>query len=65
MELWPPSSPDLNSMAFGIWSILEQKACSQSHSSVEALKQKLIKSWEEVDGDTVDCVARQKGGYIE
>ena len=33
-ELWPPSSLDLNPMECGIWSILKQKACSQSHSSV-------------------------------
>ena len=75
-ELWPPSSPDLNPMDFGIWSILEQKACTQSHSSVEALKQKLIKSWDEIDVQTVRAtcdqviprlrrVIRQKGGYIE
>ena len=38
-ELWPPSSPDLNPMDFGIWSILEQKACTVSHPSVEVLKQ--------------------------
>ena len=29
-ELWPPSSPDLNLMDFGIWSILERKACTVS-----------------------------------
>ena len=63
-------------MNLGTWSILEQKACTQSHSSVEALKRKLIKSWEEIDGKTVrtTCdqviprllhVARQKGGHIE
>ena len=75
-EVWPPTSPDLNRMDFGIWSILEQKACSQSHSSVEALKRKLVKSWEEIDGKTVSAtcdqviphlrrVVRQMGGYIE
>ena len=63
-------------MNFGVWSILEQKACSQSHSSVEALKRKLIQSWEEIDGEIVratwdqviprlHCGVRQKGEYIE
>ena len=53
-----------------------QKACSQSHSSVEALKRKLIKSCEEIDSETARAtcdqvifrlrrVVRQKGGYIE
>ena len=58
-ELWPPSSPDLNPMNFGIWSILEQKACSQSHSSVKALKWKLIKSWQEIEGETVSATCDQ------
>ena len=63
-------------MDFGIWSILEQKSCSQSHYSVKALKRKLIKSWEEIDGNTaratcdqvIPClrrVFRQKCEYIE
>ena len=63
-------------MDFGIGSILEQKVCSQAHSTVEALKRKLIQSWEEIDGNTVlaTCdqiiprlrrVVCQKGRYIE
>ena len=75
-ELWPPSSPDLNPMGFGIWSILEQKACTVSHPSVEVLKQKLTKSWDEVDAETVcaTCaqvvprlrhVIRERGGYFD
>ena len=46
-EMWPPSSPDLNPMDFR--SILEQKACSVSHPNVEALKQKLTESWEDIE----------------
>ena len=42
-ELWSPCSPDLNPMVFDIWSILEQKACSGTHMSVTALKEKLKK----------------------
>jgi len=75
-ELWPPSSPDLNPMDFGIWSILEQKACRVSHQSVEVLKKKLTESWEEIDRETVRAtcdqvvprlrrVLKEKGGYIE
>ena len=37
-ELWPPSSPDLNPMDFGIWSILERRACAVSHSNVKKWK---------------------------
>ena len=75
-ELWPPSSPDLNPMDFGIWSILEQKVCTISHSNVEVLKQKLAKCCAEIDAETVrvTCdqviarlrrVVKEKGGYVE
>ena len=75
-ELWPPSSPDLNPMDFGIWSILEQKACTSSHMSVAALKKKLTKSWSEIDENTIRAtcdqiiprlrkVITQKGSYFE
>ena len=63
-------------MDFGIWSIWEQKSCAVSHSSVEVLKQKLIKSWAEIDAETVHAtcnqviprlhqVIKEKKGYIE
>ena len=75
-ELWPPFSLDLNPMDFGIWSILEQNSCTVSHSSVEVLKQKLTKSWEEIEAETVRAtcdqviphlcrVIKEKGGYIK
>ena len=75
-KLWSPYSPDLNPMGFGIWSILEQKFCTVSHSSVEVLKQKLTKFLAEIDAETVHAtcdqviphlcqVIKEKGGYIE
>ena len=42
-QLWPPSSPDLNPINFGVWSTSEQKACTASCSSVVALKKNLTK----------------------
>ena len=52
-ELWPPSSPDLNPMDFGIWSILERKACAVSHLNVEKLKKKLKESWAKIESETI------------
>ena len=40
---WPPNSPDLNAMDYSIWSILEEKACSKPHKSIEALEKSLTK----------------------
>ena len=75
-ELWPPSSPDLNLMDFGIWSILERKACALSHSNVEKFKNKLKGSWAKIESKTIramrdqvisclHCVIIEKGRYIE
>ena len=58
-ELWPLFFPDLNPINFGIWSILEQNSCAVSHSSVEVLKQKLTKSWEGIDAETVRATCDQ------
>ena len=58
-ELWCPFSPDLNPMDFGIWFILEEKSCTVNHSSVEVLKQKLTKSWAEIDIETVCATSDQ------
>jgi len=75
-ELWPPSSPDLNPMDFGVWSLLEQKACAISHKNTDALKQVLLKCWDEIDAETLRAtcaqvptrlrlVIRAKGGHFE
>lgn len=43
---WPSASPDLNPLDYDLWSKLETMACSKPHTSVEALKKSLLKSWE-------------------
>ena len=44
-EKWPPSSPDLNPLDFGIWGYLESKVSATHHKSLEALTTKLQKEW--------------------
>ena len=44
---WPPCSPDLNPLDFSLWFILESKACSKVHLSVDEMNTSLIWSWEE------------------
>ena len=75
-ELWPLSSPDLNPMDFGLWSILETKAFCTSHPNLDSLKRKLTSAWDEIDPKVVRAtcaqvlprlrkVIKNKGGYIE
>jgi inhibitor of nuclear factor kappa-B kinase subunit alpha len=56
---WPASSPDLNPLDYGLWSILEQKACAINHSSVSHLKKSLTKAWEEIPLETVRATIDQ------
>lgn len=51
---WPANSPDLNPMDYSIWSILESKACTKPHASIEALKTDLIKAWKEITMETIN-----------
>ena len=38
-EMWPPSSPDLNSMDFSVLSILEKNACSMPHKKCGVIEE--------------------------
>ncbi|XGW32886.1 hypothetical protein V3C99_017417 [Haemonchus contortus] len=73
---WPSNSPDLNPMYYSVWSLLESKACSMQHHSIDSLKRDLLRAWEEIPLEylraTVDdfpsrlraCV-RARGGIFE
>uniref|UniRef100_A0A914E7I6 Tc1-like transposase DDE domain-containing protein n=1 Tax=Acrobeloides nanus TaxID=290746 RepID=A0A914E7I6_9BILA len=73
-EEWPPNSPDLNSLDYAVWSIMEEKACAKPHKDVESLKRALIKASDEINvlEKIVDnfpkrlkaCV-EAKGGHFE
>ena len=63
-------------MYYSIWSILETKACSKSHKSIESLKKYLVVEWEKVPQEVlhaavealpgrITVVIKNKGGYIE
>ncbi|KAI6647895.1 hypothetical protein LOD99_8356 [Oopsacas minuta] len=73
---WLPSSPDLNPLDFSLWSILESRACSKSHTNIKSLKTSLRREWENIPQEIVrtavavvnqrlKSVIKQKGGYIE
>ena len=63
-------------MDFGVWFMLDQKACATSHKNIDALKYSLKKSWNEISPETLRatysqvidrlrCVIRAKGGYFK
>ncbi|VDO62559.1 unnamed protein product [Haemonchus placei] len=42
------NSLDLNPMNYSVWSLLESKACSKQHHSIDSLKRNLLRVWEEI-----------------
>ncbi|VDL71987.1 unnamed protein product [Nippostrongylus brasiliensis] len=54
--VWPSNSPDLNPMDFAVWSILKNEACRTRHTSIEDLKQSLLKAWEEISMNTLATI---------
>ena len=73
---WPPYSPDLNPLDFSVWSVLESKACSTPHKTLDSLKRSLKKAWDELDvtylsatvGDfhkRLRACVKEKGGLFE
>ncbi|QQP57333.1 Uncharacterized protein FKW44_002276, partial [Caligus rogercresseyi] len=47
------SSPDCNPLHYGIWGVVERKACSIPHASVDALKAAVEKEWAEMSVDFI------------
>ena len=73
---WPPYSPDLNPMDYSVWSILEARACTQRHKSLDALKQSLLREWDRLSPEELRPIAENfnkrlglcisaKGGHFE
>ena len=75
-SMWPPSSPDLNPLDFGIWGNVERKACSTPHPNVESLKAAVEKEWADMDEDfikktcqafrpRIEAMIKAEGGHFE
>ncbi|QQP48937.1 Transposable element tcb2 transposase [Caligus rogercresseyi] len=62
-SMWPPSSSDCNPLDYGIWVVVERKACSIPHASVDALKAAVEKEWAEMSVDFIvkTCKAFRPG----
>ena len=73
---WPPNNPDLNSVDYAIWGILQERVCRCRIRDVDHLKERLIDEWHRFDQRIIDravgqwrrrlhnCI-REKGGHFE
>ncbi|QQP35032.1 Transposable element tcb2 transposase [Caligus rogercresseyi] len=75
-EMWPSSSPDLNSLDFAVWGELERKTNRTPHPNVDALKATIRTEWDNMSEEflinsckafqrRVEAVFEAEGGHIE
>ena len=73
--LWPPNSPDLNSVDYKVWSIM-QEVYKKRIKDVDELRSRILTAWDELDQRITDTAVRQwrtrlracvmvKGGHFE
>ena len=53
VSLWPPSSPDLNSLDYSIWGILENKTNTTSHPNISLLKTATEEEWNKMSEEFI------------
>ncbi len=55
-DYWPPSSPDLNSLDYGIWSELKRKVYSVKINDKEQLQRRIRKFWKEIPQELINKI---------
>ena len=53
-SFWPPSSPDLNPLDYGIWSVLKENVYRVKITSMEQLKRRIVKCWDDLPQEMID-----------
>ena len=53
-DYWPPSSPDLNPLDYGIWSVLKNNVYSVKIQSMGHLKRRIRECWKEIPQETIN-----------
>ncbi len=75
-EQWPPSSPDLNPLDYGVWNGVAQIACASPVDNIASLRQRVAQAWVAQEPEQVrricrgfrrrlDAVVSAHGGYID
>lgn len=57
--LWPPNSPDLNPMDYGVWGVLQEKVYRTKINSLEELKQRIVTAWRQIEQSTIDAIIQK------
>jgi len=77
LHMWPPNSPDLNTVDYAIWGALQQRVYHQRQfKTVEELKRAIVTQWQKLSQRFTDnsinkwrrrleAVIKNGGGHIE
>ncbi len=57
-DQWPPSSPDLNPLDYGVWDKVAQIACATPAPNIDILRQRVAQTWEALDPSEVRTICR-------
>jgi len=74
--LWPPNSPDLNSVDYKIWACMQEMVYKTKVRDVEDLRKRIMQAWNDLDQRIIDSAVREwrkrlracveaKGGQFE
>ena len=50
-NMWPPSSPDLNSLDYYVWGVVERETNKHPHNTLDSLKAAIIRIMTHMDED--------------
>ncbi len=75
-EFWPPNSPELNPLDYGILDMMKDRVYATAPKTINQLEQRIRQVWEELPqkfiSATIDrfrqrvaAVIRNEGGHIE
>jgi transposase-like protein len=75
-EVWPPYSPDLNPLDYGIWGVLQTKVNATAHENTDSLRRTIRREWKCLSEAMVrqtcrafrpplEKVVAADGGYID
>ncbi|KAF2346323.1 hypothetical protein FHG87_022921 [Trinorchestia longiramus] len=75
-NLWPPNSPDLNSLAYYVWGVIGKEVNKAPRNTKSSLMEAIARSMEGINKDylvkacsrfrtRIESVIEAEGGYIE
>ncbi len=75
-EIWPPSSPDLNPLDYGVWDKVAQIACATPAPNIAVLRERVAQAWVALEPSEVVAICKgfrrrlaavvtAKGGHID